>query len=100
MMKGRMGGGMAGSGKIRAGGSHIRPGRRGSGFLFIEDQQNGYACYHQSGRDQFGLGGMKAKDVVFAVHPDLFDKKPLYPIQNEVDSKKLTGGLQSFADRP
>jgi len=100
MMKGRIGGGMAGSLKIRAGDSHIRPGRRGSGLLFIEDQQKGYACYHQSGRDQLGLGGVKAKDIVFAIHPDLFDKKTLYPVQNEVDSKKLTWGLQPFADRP
>ena len=100
MMKGRIGGGMAGSRKIRAGDIHIRPGRRGSGFLFVKDQQKDYACYYQSGRDQFGLCGMKAKDVVFAVHPDLFDKKSLYPIQDEVDSKKLTGGFQPFADRP
>ena len=98
-MKGRIGGGMAGSRKIGARGSLIWswPGRRGRGFLFVEDQQNGYARDNKACRDELGLGGMKAKDVVFAVHPDLFDKKSLYPIQNEVDSKKFTGGPEPFA---
>jgi len=49
-------------------------------------------------RDQFGLGGVKAKDVIFAVHPDVFDQESLYSIQYEIDSKKLTGSLQPFAD--
>ena len=99
MMKGRIGGGMAGSRKIGARDSLIWswPGRRGRGFLFVEDQQNGYARDDKACRNQLGLSGVKAKDVVFAVHADLFNKKSLYPIKNEVDSKKFTGGPEPFA---
>jgi len=64
---------------------------RGSDRWFLsfsagQGDPDGCARENETGGDQFGLSGVKSEDIVLAVDPDLFYKKTLYSIENQVKS--------------
>ena len=59
-----------------------------------------YPGYDKPRGYQLCLGGMKPKDVVFAVDPDILDKETLDTVEDQVEPKESAGYGQAFAKRP
>ncbi len=69
---------------------------RGFAPAFQDKIQNS-ACNDQQAGDNLRLGGMKSKDGIPGIDPDLFYKKAFDTVSNQVESEESTGDLKFFS---
>lgn len=64
----------------------------------IYDQQS--TAYNKQKGDDLCLGRMKTEDVVFGIDPDLFHKKPLKAVYDQVNPEHHTRRCNPLPDTP